>query len=119
MLATLNLDTHRIVKHLESKGFTEEQAEGFIEAIEEINLVGVATKEDIQILKNDSQLLKSDLQLFRDEMTLFKQEVRADMAKQEATMIAHISDSRIELMKFMLLQTVAIIGVTFGLVKLL
>ena len=52
-LATLHLDTYKVVKHLQGKGFTKKQAEGFIEAIQEITLSGVATKQDVQDAKNE------------------------------------------------------------------
>ncbi|MEL7123144.1 MAG: hypothetical protein AAFO07_27090 [Bacteroidota bacterium] len=45
--ATLNLDTHKVVKLLKERGYSEEAAEGFIEAIQEITLSGIATKQDL------------------------------------------------------------------------
>lgn len=51
--ATLHFDTHKVVKLLEEKGYSEEQAIGFMTAMQEITLSGVATKEDIQSLKSE------------------------------------------------------------------
>jgi hypothetical protein len=52
-LATLHLDTYKVVKLLQTKGYSEAEAEGFIQAIREITLTGVATKSDINDLRND------------------------------------------------------------------
>ena len=52
-LATLHLDTYKIVKLLQEKGYTEAQAEGFMQAIQEITLSGVATKQDIADVREE------------------------------------------------------------------
>lgn len=104
-IAHLNLDTHRVVKHLESKGYTEEQAEGFIEAIEEISLIGVATKEDFNVLNTKIDALGRDLE---KKIADSRHELKQEIAEVQHNM-----------MRFMLLQTGVIIGVTFGLVKFL
>ena len=52
-LATLNLDTYKVVKLLQEKGYTKDQAEGFIDAVQDITLSGVATKQDLQDLRNE------------------------------------------------------------------
>ncbi len=63
--ATLNLNTHKVVKLLQDKGYSEEQAEGFIEVIEEITLTGVATKQDLHLLRDE---LKADIIELRKEL---------------------------------------------------
>ncbi len=55
----MNLDTYKIVKLLQGKGYSE-KAEGFIEAIQEITLSGVATKQDIADLRQAIADLKND-----------------------------------------------------------
>jgi len=50
---SLNLDTHKVFKLLQKKGFSEEQAEGVIATIQEVTLSGVATKQDISDLRQD------------------------------------------------------------------
>jgi len=81
--ATLHLDTHKVVKLLQGKGYTEEEAEGFIAAIQEITLSGVATKQYLQQVRDD---LKQDIQ-----------------------------DMKTEMLKFQVIQTIAIIGVMVAL----
>ena len=51
MSDAIAFDTHRFVKHLTEKGFTEEQAEAL--AIEQVNLLNgnLATKTDLEALK--------------------------------------------------------------------
>lgn len=53
MSDAIAFDTHRFVKHLTEKGFTEEQAEAL--AVEQINLLNsnLATKTDIEALRAD------------------------------------------------------------------
>lgn len=59
--ATLHLDTYKVVKLLQSKGYTKEEAEGFIEAIQEVTLSGVATKQDIADLKEEISKLEGNI----------------------------------------------------------
>ena len=51
MAEAITFDTHRFVKHLTRKGFTEEQAEALAE--EQVNLINgnLATKADLESLK--------------------------------------------------------------------
>ena len=60
-LATLHLDTYKVVKLLQERGYTEAQAEGFIKAIQEITLSGVATKQDIQDVRSEIASLRTDM----------------------------------------------------------
>ena len=57
--ATLNLDTYKVVKLLQERGYSEEAAEGFIAAIQEITLSGVATKQDIRNVQKEIAELRS------------------------------------------------------------
>ena len=43
-------DTHRLIPHLQSKGFDKTQAEGITDAILEIDSSQIATKQDIKDL---------------------------------------------------------------------
>ena len=45
---TLSIDTHRTIQKLMKKGYTEEQAEGLIDALTESN---IATKNDLKELE--------------------------------------------------------------------
>ena len=85
-LAKLHLDTYKVVQLLQGKGYTKKEAEGFIEAIQEISLTGVATKQDILDLKEATQKDIGDL--------------RMDM-----------SDLSDKLLRFIFANTVAIIGI--------
>lgn len=69
-LATLNLDTYKIVKLLQTKGYSEEQAEGFISAIQDITLSGVATKQDINDVKTEISELRHETLKFQIIQTL-------------------------------------------------
>ena len=53
MSDAIAFDTHKFVKHLTEKGFTEEQAEAL--ANEQVNLLNgnLATKTDIEALRAD------------------------------------------------------------------
>jgi hypothetical protein len=88
-IATLHLDTYKVVKLLQEKGYSEKEAEGFIEAIKEINLIGVATKQDI------SDLTK-------------------EIVRLENKLIKGLSDN----LKFQIIQTIAIIVVMVALTQL-
>ena len=56
-------DTHRFVKHLTQKGFTQEQAEALAE--EQVNLLNsnLATKADLATVKADLELSLSHLKV--------------------------------------------------------
>jgi DNA gyrase/topoisomerase IV subunit A len=66
--ATLNLDTYKVVKLLQTKGFSEDQAEAFIEAVQEITLSGVATRQDIKDIKVDFKDLGNEIQEARGDI---------------------------------------------------
>lgn len=96
-LATITLDTHIVIKQLLRKGYTEDQAEGFVEAMKEINLTGVATKSDIDNVRED---LSGKISSLRDEISNLRVEIKAEKA---------------ELYKFMLMQGMSVVGLTVGL----
>lgn len=92
-LAQFNIDTYKTIRLLQAKGFSEEQAEGVVEALQSIALSGVATKQDINDLRSE---LKQDINNLRHE---FKNEFKENL-------------------KFQLLQTITIIGVVVALFTL-
>jgi hypothetical protein len=67
--ATLHFDTYKVVNLLVSKGYTKDEAEGFIEAIQEVTLSGVATKQDVDDVKHD---LKQEIHDVRNDMLKFQ-----------------------------------------------
>ena len=91
--ANLNFDTYRTVNLLKERGYTKKQAEGFIEVMQEVTLSGVATKEDVQDVRNEIQGVRSEL-------------------KED------IQQSRNETLKFQIIQTLTIIGVMIALTKI-
>lgn len=54
------IDTHRLITHLTSQGFSAAQAEGIVETITEIDRSHLATKADLQdeIRKLEIRMLK-------------------------------------------------------------
>ena len=44
-MATLVKDRHKLIQHLQAKGFTLDQAEGFADAIGDLDVSDLATKE--------------------------------------------------------------------------
>lgn len=40
-------DTHKLIAHLQKRGFSAQQAEGITEAIKEVDASSLATKDDI------------------------------------------------------------------------
>ena len=60
MSDAIAFDTHKFVKHLTEKGFTEEQAEAL--ANEQVNLLNgnLATKTDIAIIQRDIEALRQE-----------------------------------------------------------
>ncbi len=54
-MSTITIDTHKTIQKLMAKGYTEEQAEGFVEALTESDLV---TKD---YLDSKLSVLKSDI----------------------------------------------------------
>ena len=65
MSDAIAFDTHKFVKHLTEKGFTEEQAEAL--ANEQVNLLNgnLATKTDIEALR---QATKADIEALRADL---------------------------------------------------
>lgn len=92
-LATLHLDTYKVIKLLQEKGYTKKEAEGFIEAIQEITLSGVATKKDVQDIREEIKDLETRL---------------------SDKIVKGLSDN----LKFQIIQTIAIIGVMVALFQI-
>ena len=76
MLETVTVDTHQIFGILRERGYTKEQADGFVEAIRELNLDKLATKTDMQQAFQDfrkemkGEFEKIDLKLAQLEMKM-------------------------------------------------
>lgn len=63
-VATLLIDTHRLVTTLKDRGFTEQQASGITEAIQEIDVGGLVTMEYLDH-KLTAELAKLKADLFK------------------------------------------------------
>ena len=50
-MTTLPLDTHRLITRLKGRGFSEEQAAGITEALQELDLSQLATRADLRELE--------------------------------------------------------------------
>ncbi|KUO56050.1 MAG: hypothetical protein APF80_12485 [Alphaproteobacteria bacterium BRH_c36] len=48
-MATLVRDTHKLIGFLQTKGYSKEQAEGFVDAIQEFDVSDLATKSDLRV----------------------------------------------------------------------
>ena len=85
MSDAIAFDTHRFVKHLTGKGFTEEQAEAL--AIEQVNLLNsnLATKADIAMIQRDIEALrqetKADIEVLRQETRVNMEALKVDLLK--------------------------------------
>lgn len=127
-LATLHLDTNKVFKLLQEKGYTEEEAEGFIAAVQEITLPGVATKHDIQSLKDEFQDLKDefqdlklatkqDIQNLKQEIQDIKLDIEAlraglkqDSHELKAIVQKDIANIKVWFLGAMLTQTIALVA---------
>ena len=52
-MATITFDTYKAVTSLKSRGFSEDQAKGMIETLQEIDMSEFASKEDLNDLRLD------------------------------------------------------------------
>jgi hypothetical protein len=94
MAATLRIDTLNFVRRLTGAGMERQMAEAIVEGLAEADTSELATKADIADLRTE---LKSDIADLRVEL-------KADKA---------------DLIRFMMLQVIAIVGLGITLMKLL
>lgn len=85
----LHLDTHKTIKLLKEHGYTESQAEGMVNVIQEVTVSRVATREDVQEVRNEIQEVRNEVQELKIAMHSIKN----------------------EMLKFLIMQTIAITGV--------
>lgn len=106
--ATIHLDTYKVVTLLQEKGYSKEEAEGFIQAIQEITLSGVATRQDVLELQSEIQNIKAELTT----------DIQALYSKLQATtsdLKDDLSELKNDSLKFLMIQTLAIVGVMVAL----
>ena len=59
---TIAIDTHKTIMKLKQKGYSEEQAEGFVEALTESELVTTSYLDDkVKELRGEIREVRSDL----------------------------------------------------------
>ena len=105
MTEAIAFDSHRFVKRLTESGFSEKQAETLAEEHVALLNANLATKADIETLRQDT---KADIETLR-------QETKADIARVEA----RIEAVKADLLKWMLGAMIAQGGLVVALVKLL
>ena len=72
-------DTHKAYRELTADDrFAHEQAEALVQLVNGAITGNVATKSDIDGLRNE---VKNDIDLLREEIKTFKSELRGDMAR--------------------------------------
>jgi hypothetical protein len=101
MSAALRIDTLKFVRKLTEAGMERPMAEAIAEGLAETDTSELATKADLGILK-------ADLAAVGAELKADIQAVRFEAAENKA-----------EIFRFMMLQAVAIVGLTVTLIKLL
>ena len=52
-MATIAIDTYKIIKRLQERGFTKDQAEALVAVAQEVDISTMATKEDLKDLRLD------------------------------------------------------------------
>lgn len=67
-MAILSLDTYKAISRLQERGYSKQQAEGFVAVIQSADLTEVATRDDISALKNDIAALERSLHGARIEL---------------------------------------------------
>ncbi len=109
-MSLATLDTHEVVKDLQSAGFTDAQAEGGarnIRKAQDLDLSSLATKPDVEKVRAD--------------LTGEIQKVRSDLTSEIEKIRTAIADSKADTIKWVLgaigFQTLIILGGVIGLMK--
>lgn len=98
-------DTLKATKLLKASGFEETQAEAVVATVRDAVSDNVATKADMGEL--------------RAEMGALRAEFKADMGELRAELKADIAELRASMYRMVLTTSLAVIGATVSLVKLL
>jgi len=114
--ATFNMDTYKIIQLLKDKRYSEEQAEDFIEAIQEISLLGVATKKDIGILKEDVNDVKNVITVFESRLTENIKSIENNLSKEFSS---HIIELQKSTTRTILATLGLMVALTIGLIKII
>lgn len=90
----LHFDSYQTICKLKACGFTEEQAAGLTDAVQEINFSHLATKEDVASVRTE---LKQEIVLVRTELSAVKTELKQDIASVRTELKQDITAVRTEL----------------------
>jgi hypothetical protein len=105
MAATLQIDTLNFVRRLTGAGMDRPLAEAIVEGLAEADTSELATKTDVTACRTELQA----------EIAALRSELKADIAALRVEMKADKAD----LVRFMMLQVIAIVGLGVTLLKLL
>ena len=134
MTEAIAFDTHRFVKRLTESGFTEKQAETLAEEHVALLNSNLATKADIEALRQETKAdiarVEAGMDALRQEtktgIETLRQETKADIARVEAGMdalrhetTATIAAVKADLVKWLFGGMIAQGGLIVALVKLL
>jgi hypothetical protein len=108
MLAALRIDTLKFARRLTAAGLDQKAAEAIAEGVAEADTSELATKLDIAELRADFAALRAD---FADLRTVAREDI--------AGLDTKIVELKAEVFRFMLVQAVAVVGLTVALIKLL
>jgi hypothetical protein len=50
-MATIAIDTYKVIKRLQERGFTKDQAEALVSVAQEVDISNMATKADLSALE--------------------------------------------------------------------
>ncbi len=116
MSDAIAFDTHRFVKRLTDGGFTEKQAE--ILAEEQVSLLNanLATKIDIERLRQET---KADIFGLKADIERLRQETKADIEGLRQETKADIATLKSELIKWLFGALIAQTGILAALLRLL
>ncbi len=65
---TMNFDTHKYIKELESSGFNEKQAEVIVKSLldsRDYDLSKLATREQVNALQNDVAIIRKEMEAYK------------------------------------------------------
>jgi hypothetical protein len=116
-VSVVAFDTLKFARSLRDKAkLSPEQAEGFADAIAEAMQGDLATKADLQGVKSEIRETRSDLHST-------DQAIEAKLRELELRLTAEIQASKAEIVKWAVgsagLQTIAILGTVFALMRVL
>ena len=113
--ASLQMDTYKIVQLLQSRGYSKEQAEGFLETIQEITFSGVATRQDMAEVMARIATLSTDIQKDNKDIHAELTDIRSDELEIKTGTHQKIAELKSWFMGIMLTQSLAIIAFIFAL----